>query len=69
MTMTTRVIAAGASATRHATDSTSLRAHTHPPCEEVIDRASIDDQIKSREGTRTLDEYAELLRGHTYLAT
>ena len=36
---------------------------------KLIDRATKDDQIKPREGTRILDEYAELLRGHTYLAT
>ena len=34
-----------------------------------IDRATKSDLIKPREGTRMLDEYAELLRGHTYLAT
>ncbi len=34
-----------------------------------IDRATKADQIKPREGTRMLDEYTELLRGHTYLAT
>ncbi|PXA03190.1 arginine decarboxylase [Coraliomargarita sinensis] len=34
-----------------------------------IDRATKDDEIKPREGTRMLDEYAEFLRGHTYLAT
>jgi arginine decarboxylase len=34
-----------------------------------IDRATRDDRIKPREGTRMLDEYAELLRGHTYLVT
>ena len=34
-----------------------------------IDRATKADQIKPREGTKMLDEYAELLRGHTYLAT
>lgn len=34
-----------------------------------IDRATKADEIKPREGTRMLDEYAELLRGHTYLAT
>lgn len=34
-----------------------------------IDRATKADCIKPREGTRMLDEYAELLRGHTYLAT
>lgn len=34
-----------------------------------IDRATKADKIKPREGTRILDEYAELLRGHTYLAT
>ena len=36
---------------------------------KLIDRATKDDMIKPREGTRILDEYAELLRGHTYLAT
>jgi arginine decarboxylase len=36
---------------------------------KLIDRATKDDQIKPREGTRMLDEFAELLRGHTYLAT
>jgi hypothetical protein len=36
---------------------------------KLIDRATKGDQIKPREGTRILDEYAELLRGHTYLAT
>jgi arginine decarboxylase len=36
---------------------------------KLIDRATKDDQIKPREGTRILDEYAELLSGHTYLAT
>ena len=34
-----------------------------------IDRATKADIIKPREGTRMLDEYAELLRGHTYLVT
>jgi arginine decarboxylase len=34
-----------------------------------IDRATRADQIRPREGTKMLDEYAELLRGHTYLAT
>ncbi|MEO0510199.1 MAG: biosynthetic arginine decarboxylase [Verrucomicrobiota bacterium] len=34
-----------------------------------IDRATKADRIKPREGTRMLDEYADLLRGHTYLAT
>lgn len=34
-----------------------------------IDRATREDQIKPREGTRILDEYVEFLRGHTYLAT
>jgi len=34
-----------------------------------IDRATKGDRIKPREGTRMLDEYVELLRGHTYLAT
>jgi arginine decarboxylase len=34
-----------------------------------IDLATREDRIKPREGTRMLDEYAELLRGHTYLAT
>lgn len=34
-----------------------------------VDRATKADQIKPREGTRMLGEYAELLRGHTYLAT
>lgn len=34
-----------------------------------IDRATRADKIKPREGTRMLDEYAEFLRGHTYLAT
>lgn len=33
-----------------------------------IDQATKADQIKPREGTKMLDEYAELLRGHTYLA-
>ena len=36
---------------------------------KLIDRATKADEIKPREGTRMLDEYAELLRGHTYLAT
>ena len=36
---------------------------------KMIDRATKADEIKPREGTRMLDEYAELLRGHTYLAT
>jgi len=35
---------------------------------KMIDRATKADQIKPREGTRMLDEYAELLKGHTYLA-
>jgi arginine decarboxylase len=34
-----------------------------------IDRATKADQIKPREGVKMLDEYAEYLRGHTYLAT
>jgi arginine decarboxylase len=34
-----------------------------------IDRATKADQIKPREGTRMLDEYAELLKGATYLST
>ena len=34
-----------------------------------IDRATKADIIKPREGTRMLDEYAEILSGHTYLAT
>jgi arginine decarboxylase len=34
-----------------------------------IDRATREDQIKPREGTRILDEYVEFLRGYTYLAT
>ena len=34
-----------------------------------IDRATKADIIKPREGTRMIDEYAEILRGHTYLAT
>lgn len=34
-----------------------------------IDRATKADLVKPREGTKMLDEYAELLRGHTYLAT
>lgn len=34
-----------------------------------IDRATKADRIKPREGTRMLDEYSELLRSHTYLAT
>jgi arginine decarboxylase len=34
-----------------------------------IDRATKADEIRPREGTRMLDEYTELLRGHTYLAT
>jgi arginine decarboxylase len=34
-----------------------------------IDRATKADIIKPREGTRMLDEYAEILGGHTYLAT
>ncbi|MDP4693746.1 MAG: biosynthetic arginine decarboxylase [Opitutales bacterium] len=34
-----------------------------------IDRATKADKIKPREGTRMLDEYAELLRGPTYLKT
>lgn len=33
-----------------------------------IDRATRNDEIKPREGTRILDEYVQLLRGHTYLA-
>jgi arginine decarboxylase len=33
-----------------------------------IDRATKADIIKPREGTRMLDEYIEMLRGHTYLA-
>jgi arginine decarboxylase len=36
---------------------------------KMIDRATKADEIKPREGTRMLDEYVELLRGHTYLAT
>ncbi|TVP79519.1 MAG: biosynthetic arginine decarboxylase [Puniceicoccaceae bacterium] len=36
---------------------------------KLIDRATKADEIKPREGTRILDEYAELLRGHTYLVT
>ena len=36
---------------------------------KIIDRATKADEIKPREGTRILDEYVELLRGHTYLAT
>jgi len=36
---------------------------------KLIDRATKADEIKPREGTRILDEYAQLLRGHTYLAT
>lgn len=34
-----------------------------------IDRATRADLIKPREGTRMLDQYTELLKGHTYLAT
>jgi arginine decarboxylase len=34
-----------------------------------IDRATKADLIKPREGIRMLDEYAELLRGNTYLST
>jgi len=34
-----------------------------------IDRATREDQIKPREGIKMLEEYAELLRSHTYLAT
>jgi arginine decarboxylase len=34
-----------------------------------IDRATREDLIKPREGTRMLDQYTELLKGHTYLAT
>ena len=34
-----------------------------------IDRATREDLIKPREGTRMLDEYTRLLKGHTYLAT
>ena len=34
-----------------------------------IDQATKADRIRPREGTRMLDEYAALLRGHTYLAT
>ncbi|HAV11873.1 MAG TPA: arginine decarboxylase [Opitutae bacterium] len=34
-----------------------------------IDRATKADLIKPREGTRMLDEYAEILRGPTYLKT
>lgn len=33
-----------------------------------IDRATKADQIKPREGTRMLDEYAQLLKGPTYLS-
>tara|TARA_B110000093_G_scaffold102139_1_gene109804 strand:- start:7470 stop:9395 length:1926 start_codon:yes stop_codon:yes gene_type:complete len=33
-----------------------------------IDHATKSDIIKPREGTRMLDEYAEILRGHTYLS-
>lgn len=33
-----------------------------------VDRATREDQIKPREGTRILDEYANLLSSHTYLA-
>jgi arginine decarboxylase len=33
-----------------------------------IDHATKSDIIKPREGTRMLDEYAEMLRGHTYLS-
>lgn len=33
-----------------------------------IDRATKADQIKPREGTRMLDEYAQLLKGSTYLS-
>ena len=36
---------------------------------KLIDRATKADEIKPREGTRILDEYTQLLRGHTYLAT
>jgi len=36
---------------------------------KLIDQATKADQIKPREGTRMLDEYTKLLRGHTYLAT
>ena len=34
-----------------------------------IDRATREDAIKPREGTRMLDAYSDLLAGHTYLAT
>ncbi|MFP4260071.1 MAG: biosynthetic arginine decarboxylase, partial [Opitutales bacterium] len=34
-----------------------------------IDRATREDLIKPREGTRMLDQYTEMLKGHTYLAT
>ncbi len=36
---------------------------------KMIDRATKADEIKPREGTRMLEEYVELLRGNTYLAT
>lgn len=36
---------------------------------KLIDKATREDQIKPREGTRVLDEYAEILRGYTYLTT
>lgn len=34
-----------------------------------IDRATRADKIKPREGTKMLDQYADFLRGYTYLAT
>ena len=33
-----------------------------------IDRATKADQIKPREGTRMLEKFTEVLKGHTYLA-
>ncbi|MGJ8637869.1 MAG: biosynthetic arginine decarboxylase [Opitutaceae bacterium] len=34
-----------------------------------VDRATKEDKIKPREGTKILDEYSEILRGSTYLKT
>lgn len=36
---------------------------------KLIDQVTKADEIKPREGIRILDEYADLLRGHTYLVT
>jgi hypothetical protein len=33
-----------------------------------IDRATKEDQIKPREGTRILDEYLQVLKSQTYLS-